>query len=306
MISTECSNYDTLVYVEYDIYYEGQLISNEAIGEFFNTVTVTDEYGHVNPYISTTTFTWLSGNGTPLSNTALYDYAVSNPSSATSGNHFPNTNLGFSHNAVYDDLWLRFIGDRYVNATFVPFRLDGEYKVVYRLWSTSHADDFEDVYTEDNIEHINYGGQSHIGGQNSLVNGSSVNPVIRTLLAIDSITIHVSNAVAEPVADFNAPELAPAIDANEAVIVPEMEVWPNPAPSIVTTFKARVYNMSGEATVTITNFQGKQVYNGNINIDSDNFYFEADVNSLAVGAYIMTVRTNDAVVTKKLVVTVRQ
>ena len=85
-----------------------------------------------------------------------------------------------------------------------------------------------------------------------------------------------------------------------------MEVWPDPAPSIVTTFKARVFNMSGEATVTITNFQGKQVYNGNINIDSDNFYFEADVNGLAVGAYIMTVRTNDAVVTKKLVVTVRQ
>jgi hypothetical protein len=301
MISTECSNYDTLVYVEYDIYYEGQLISNDYIGEYFYTGTYINDYGASKPYISSNTFSWFSGNGTPLSNTSYYNHAVANPNVATNGNHFPNTNLGFSHNAVYDDLWLRFLGDRQVDATLVPFRLNGDYKIVYRLYSTSHADDFEDVYTEDNIEHDNYGQQSHLGGQNGLINGA-----VRKMLAIDSITIHVSNVVAEPVADVPAPELAPAINTQEAVIVPEMEVWPNPAPSIITTFKARVYNMSGDATVTITNFQGKQVYNGNLYIDSDNFYFEADVNSLAVGAYIMTVRTNDAVVTKKLVVTVRQ
>ena len=64
--------------------------------------------------------------------------------------------------------------------------------------------------------------------------------------------------------------------------------------------------MRGNATVTINNFSGKQVYSGEIFIDRDGYYFEADVNSLSVGAYIMTVRTQDAVVTKKLVVTVRQ
>lgn len=300
MISTECADYDTLVYVEYDIYYEGQLISNDAIGEYFHTGNYTDQWGHQTPFISSNTFSWLSGNGTPLTNTTYYNFAVANPNVATNGNHFPNTNLGLGNTNVYDDLWLRFIGDRGVNATLVPFRLDGEYKIVYRLYSTSHADDFEHYYTEDNPAHDNFGTQSHLGGQNALVNGA-----IRKLLAIDSITINVENAVAGP-SETTAPVLAPAISSEENVIVPEMEVWPNPAPSIVTTFKARVYNMSGEATVTITNFAGKQVYSGNINIDSDNFYFEADVNSLAVGAYIMTVRTDDAVVTKKLVVTVRQ
>ncbi len=300
MISTECADYDTLVYVEYDIYYEGQLISNDAIGEYFHTGNYTDQWGHQTPFISSNTFSWLSGNGTPLTNTTYYNFAVANPNVATNGNHFPNTNLGLGNTNVYDDLWLRFIGDRGVNATLVPFRLDGEYKIVYRLYSTSHADDFEHYYTEDNPAHDNFGTQSHLGGQNALVNVA-----IRKLLAIDSITINVENAVAGP-SETTAPVLAPAISSEENVIVPEMEVWPNPAPSIVTTFKARVYNMSGEATVTITNFTGKQVYSGNINIDSDNFYFEADVNSLAVGAYIMTVRTDDAVVTKKLVVTVRQ
>ena len=300
MISTECADYDTLVYVEYDIYYEGQLISNDAIGEYFHTGNYTNEWGQIKPFISSNTFSWLSGNSTPLTNTTYYNFAVANPNVATNGNHFPNTNLGLGNTNVYDDLWLRFIGDRAVDATLVPFRLDGEYKIVYRLYSTSHADDFEHYYTEDNPAHDNIGTQSHLGGQNALVNGA-----IRKLLAIDSITINVENAVAGP-SETTAPVLAPAISSEENVIVPEMEVWPNPAPSIVTTFKARVYNMSGEATVTITNFTGKQVYSGNINIDSDNFYFEADVNSLAVGAYIMTVRTDDAVVTKKLVVTVRQ
>ena len=300
MISTECSNYDTLVYVEYDIYYEGQLISNDAIGDYFHTGNYINEYGFVKPYISSNEFGWFSGDGTALSNISYYNHAVANPNVATNGNHFPNTNLGLSNTNVYDDLWLRFIGDRKVNATLVPFRLDGEYKIVYRLYATNHADDFEHFYTEDNPTHANVGQTSHLGGQNALINGAT-----RSLLAIDSIIINVENAVAGP-SETPAPALAPAISAEENVIVPEMEVWPNPAPSIVTTFKARVFNMSGDATVTITNFQGKQVYHGDIYIDSDNFYFEADVNSLAVGAYIMTVRTNDAVVTKKLVVTVRQ
>ena len=81
-----------------------------------------------------------------------------------------------------------------------------------------------------------------------------------------------------------------------------MEVWPNPAPAITTTLKARVHNMSGEATVTLTNLSGKQLYADKINIDNDNYYFEFGVNNLSVGTHVMTVRTGDAIITKKVVV----
>lgn len=306
MISTECNNVDTLVYVEYDIYFNDQIISNDSIGEFFATSHVTDQYGNTYPYISTNTFHWLSGDGTNRSNTSLYNYAVANPTTATAGNHFPNTNLGLSNANVYDDLWLHFIGDRKVDVTFVPFRLNGTYKVVYRLYSTSHEDHFMHYYTEDNPDHENYGSNDQfLGGQNALVEGA-----IRKLLAIDSITITVTgenilnSTTPEEQPVVVTPEIAPVLTVDETQVAPDMEVWPNPAPAVTTTLKARVHNMNGEATVTLTSLSGKQVYTGTTYIDNDNYYFEFDVNSLSVGSYIMTVRTNDAIVTKKVIVTI--
>ena len=61
--------------------------------------------------------------------------------------------------------------------------------------------------------------------------------------------------------------------------------------------------MDGEATVTLSTLGGHNVYSSKINIDSDSYYFEFDVNNLSVGTYIMTVRNGDAIVTKKVVVT---
>jgi len=90
------------------------------------------------------------------------------------------------------------------------------------------------------------------------------------------------------------------VDASE--VAPDMEVWPNPAPAITTTLKARVHNMSGEATVTLTSLSGTQIYAGKTFIDNDNYYFEFGVNNLSVGSYILTVRTGDAIITKKVVV----
>ena len=60
--------------------------------------------------------------------------------------------------------------------------------------------------------------------------------------------------------------------------------------------------MSGDATVTLNSLSGTQIYAGKTYIDSDNYYFEFDVNNLSVGSYILTVRTNDAIITKKVVV----
>jgi hypothetical protein len=60
--------------------------------------------------------------------------------------------------------------------------------------------------------------------------------------------------------------------------------------------------MSGNAIVTLTSLTGKQVYSGNIYIDNDNYYFEFNVNNLSVGSYIMTVRTDADVITKKVIV----
>ncbi|MBR3559454.1 MAG: T9SS type A sorting domain-containing protein [Bacteroidales bacterium] len=305
MVGNECYDPDKLVYVEYDIYYKGEdatdytLISNDHIGEYLMTQNYTNVYGHVFPYVTSNAFNWQNGDGSANGNTSYYNYAIANPSVATAGNHFPNTNLGLSNTNVYDDLWMHFLANRPVTKTIVPFRLHGDYKIVYRLYATDHPDDFEHLYLAEGAASDGSDTTMHLGGQNAFMGNL-------TLLAKDSVHIAVTGTDIPNTTpnEFVTPEVAPALVVDETTVAPDMEVWPNPAPAVTTTLKARVHNMAGEATVTLTNLNGKNVYTGKTFVDNDNYYFEFDVNSLSVGSYILTVRTNDAVVTKKVIVTV--
>ena len=137
-----------------------------------------------------------------------------------------------------------------------------------------------------------------MGGHNALNSGANIQ-----LLAMDSVTIHVTGPNYSPVTSSDVlPEVTPGLVVDETQVSPDMEVWPNPAPAITTTLKARVHNMSGEATVTLASLSGTQIYAGKTFIDNDNYYFEFGVNNLSVGSYILTVRTGDAIITKKVVV----
>ena len=297
-VGVDCFAPDSLVFVEYDIYFNGELISNATIGEYLATVTTTPTVGDAQQYVTTNTFDWYATDGNHRVNTSLYNYAVANPDVATAGNHFPNTNLGLgTGHDIFDDLWLSFLAPRQVTKTIVPFRQAGEYKIVYRLKSTSHYQQLNYYYSPTGAPISEL---IPMGGHNALNSGATIE-----LLAMDSVTIHVTGPNYSPVTSSDVlPEVTPGLVVDETQVSPDMEVWPNPAPAVTTTLKARVHNMAGEANVTLTSLSGKQVYNGKTFIDNDNYYFEFDVNSLSVGSYILTVRTNDAIVTKKVIVTV--
>lgn len=299
LIGVDCYTPDQLVYVEYDIYYNDVLIPNANIGDYLNTQHTAATPGHpAKDYVTKNFYEWCATDGTPRSDEILYNYSMANPSIGESGNHFPYSNLGLGtgHNYL-DDLWISFLAERPVKKTFVPFLISGDYKVVYRLYATSNNQQLNEYYSPSCTPITDL---IPIGGHSALASGYT-----QTLLAIDSITIHVGGANLAPSTDPNdepaAPELAPVI-SNVETIAPDMEVWPNPAPAVETTLKARVHNMNGNATVTLTSLTGKQVYTGNIYIDNDNYYFEFNVNSLSVGSYIMTVRTDTDVITKKVIV----
>jgi hypothetical protein len=304
MVNNECYNPDTLVYVEYDFYFNGRKISNDSIDDWYLIPSTYNFHGQSPLWVTSNQIYWEANDHTAKNNIAYYNYAYGDPSIYVSlneygGNHYPNTNMGFSNSNVYDDLWMHFLAGRPVTQEISGFRRQGEYKVVFRLYATSNPNKFYHPYTHTNEDSTQT--MMYIGGSNA-----NSNDAIITLLAMDSIIIDVTGddiidpSVLEP---NNAPELAPELTVDETV-APDMEVWPNPAPATETTLKARVHNMSGNATVTLSNLNGKQVYNGNIYIDNDNFYFEFGVNNLSVGSYIMTVRTHEAVITKKVVVTV--
>ena len=304
MVNNECYNPDTLVYVEYDIYFNDRLISNDSIDDWYLIPSTYNYHGQSPLWVTSNQIFWEANDHTAKNNISYYNYAIGDPSiyvnlNEYGGNHYPNTNMGFSNSNVYDDLWMHYLAGRPVTQEISGFRRQGEYKIVFRLYATSNPNKFYHPYTHTNEDGTTE--MKYIGGSNA-----NANDAIITLLAMDSITIDVTGEdVLEPtvVNPNNAPELAPELSVDETV-VPDMEVWPNPAPATETTLKARVHNMDGNATVTLTNLNGKQVYNGNIYIDNANFYFEFGVNNLSVGSYILTVRTNDAVLTKKVIVTV--
>lgn len=299
MVDRDCYDKDKLVYVEYDFYFKGenddeyQKISNDDRGNYFIESYSSDVYHNIFPWITSNSFNWLNGDGSDNGNTSYLDFTVANPHSISEGNHFPYTNLGLSNDDTYDDLWMHFLDERPVTTVITPFRKHGDYKVVYRLYATSNVDIYQNPYRDEVTGEIRI-----IGGQNSL----SGNPTL-TLLACDSINVEVSGEdIPAPTPNETvAPSVAPSLVVDENV-APTMEVWPNPAPAIQTTLKARVHNMAGNATVTFTNLNGKQVYNGELYIDNDNYYFEFNVTNLSVGTYILTVRTGDAVITKKVIV----
>ena len=291
MVNNECYNPDTLVYVEYDIYFNDRLISNDSIDDWYLIPSTYNYHGQSPLWVTSNQIFWEANDHTAKNNISYYNYAIGDPSiyvnlNEYGGNHYPNTNMGFSNSNVYDDLWMHYLAGRPVTQEISGFRRQGEYKIVFRLYATSNPNKFYHPYTHTNEDGTTE--MKYIGGSNANANDATI-----TLLAMDSITIDVTG---EDV-------LEPTVSVDETV-VPDMEVWPNPAPATETTLKARVHNMAGNATVTLTNLNGKQVYNGNIYIDNANFYFEFGVNNLSVGSYILTVRTNDAVLTKKVIVTV--
>ena len=330
MVNDECLRNDTLVWVEYEFYRNGVALTNRS--PFDNHTPLTAS--HIENYISTVTvgaggassFVWNTKNE--------MDFEVLNPGGSTSqmhdvsyyfgasgysaedfpavdnyyGNHFPYSNLSFlTTTNYYDDLWMHFLARRPVTQTIAPFLSGGEYTVVFKLYATSYRDNWQNPHIDQadgwSIAENTISPRAIDPNGGILIGGHWYARGIPTLLAIDSIHISVDGPDYEPETLPGAPELAPAVTVDASEIAPDMEVWPNPAPAITTTLKARVHNMDGEATVTLSTLGGHNVYSSKINIDSDSYYFEFDVNNLSVGTYIMTVRNGDAIVTKKVVVT---
>ena len=326
-VNDECLKNDTLVWVEYEFYRNGVALTNRSPYDNHTPLTAS----HIENYISTVTVS--QGASSFIWNTKNeMDFQVLNPGGSIGnmhdvsyyfgasgysdvdfpsvdnyyGNHFPYSNLSFlTTTNYYDDLWMHFLAQRPVTQTIAPFLSGGEYTVIFKLYSTTYRDNWQNSHidqaegwsiAENTISPRAISPSGILIGGHWYANGDPC------LIAVDSIHISVDGPDYEPETLPGAPELAPAITVDASEVAPDMEVWPNPAPAITTTLKARVHNMSGEATVTLTSLGGTQIYAGKTFIDNDNYYFEFGVNNLSVGSYILTVRTGDAIITKKVVV----
>jgi hypothetical protein len=332
-VNDECLRNDTLVWVEYEFYRNGVALTNRSPYDNHTPLTET----HIENYISTVTvgaggassFIWNTknemdfqvlnpgGSTSPMHDESYYfgasGYSAEDFPSANNyyGNHFPYSNLSFlSTTNYYDDLWMHFLAQRPITQTIAPFLSGGEYTVIFKLYATTYRDNWQNPHADQadgwSIAENTISPRAIDPNGGILIGGHWYAKGTPTLLAVDSIHISVDGPDYEPETLPGAPELSPNVTVEGSDIAPDMEVWPNPAPAITTTLKARVHNMSGEATVTLNTLSGTQVYSGKAyftNESSNGDYFQFEVVNLNVGTYIMTVRTSDAIITKKVVVT---
>ena len=257
---------DTKVFVTFDIYHNDTLIPASQISNYISTATTT---------VDLTSHTWNTNQYVeyPTSGPVLNAYAFY----TSMQNHYPYFNLSGS-NYYYDWLYLHFLTSRTVTNTVAKFIQDGDYEIHYALYAT------------DGSELNNY---YNAGGVSKKIGGQDFHGA--TLLASDVFTIHVNSSSA--VAENEAPE-APSVEpiASE----PTVKLYPNPTSDNV---NVRVEGISGQTTIRISTLTGKTVAHRAISIDN-NFSIETfNVSDLTPGVYVLQIVNDDAVISRKLVIT---
>ena len=283
-VENPCYNDDTLVYVTFDIYHNDTLINNNTIGNYLTNTNIPGSYTEFwNTSIAFPFEYGGAGHHTTVTTLTRYNKAQGGAIESYD-NHFPNSTF-FAGGSTFDDVYLHFLANNVYTQTVRPFRIPGEYKIIYTIYSTSNTNTYAYPYyngTDDNI----------IGGYNSLVASA-----IKSLLAQDSIMITVDGyaVVTLPV---EAPALAPTtpIYAEQ----PTLKIYPNPTSSEV---NAEIVGLTGETTIQIVNLTGSVLASEKVNIPATGTYtYRSTAANLAPGIYFMYIINDNATLSKKLVV----
>lgn len=293
MISAPCTNGNDLVFVTFDFYHNDQLIPNDSIGVYFKE----EEQGMGSNYqkwMSTDYIEWLTYDLHPMNAETHYDYAQANfGSTLNEGNHFPYKNLA-GGNFIYDDVFLHFLNNREVSKTVSPALRSGEYKIIYRLYSTDNYNLHGDLYY--NPDTTNAAGNHNfiIGGHNSIASGSHL-----TELVVDTLKFTVTG---EDLHYTPSPAVEPEPEPIFNVVdEPTVKVYPNPTSGDV---YANIEGFEGAAVVRIVTLAGKVVSEETISATKAATYtYHRQTADLTPGVYFLSVQSGEAKISKKLVVT---
>ena len=286
-----CFNEDTLVYVTFDIYHNDTLIDNNTIGNYLTNAAIPNSYNEF--WNTSIEFSYQYGSAishTTSSPLTRYNKAQAGVTNQYD-NHFPYTKVYGS--ATFDDFYLHFLADNVYTQTIRPFRLPGEYKIIYRLYATSNTNTHGYPYYSESIDASQYANQSRIiGGWNSLVEGA-----IQTLLNIDSIMITVTGEdYSGAVADNPAPAPMTPTYGDDATL----NIYPNPTTDDI---NAEITGITGETTIQIVNLTGSVLSTDKVNIPATGKYlYRSSAKNLAPGVYFMYIINDSATLSKKLVV----
>lgn len=305
--SVELSNcdypVDTMVYLEVRLYHNGNLMwkdmnfssPHHVDSCIFSQIPPYwfDASTH-NPWYITDLINWRSSKPSlhEMSNVSYYEYTPI-PETALridGGFHYPhNSFVTVQTTNLFDCLYLHFLLNRPIYTAVAPFKKAGEYKIVYQLYSTSNDDRFENLYYNDTLD-----ANLHIGGHYFKRAGS-----LLTLLAVDTLVIHVTgeNAV-------TAPSPAPSVTSTGTGSgTATMRLYPNPV-TIDRSVSVVVDGMEGSSILMISDLSGKVLTRENIKIPSGITYKHTQtISDYSPGIYFVTLKSENATITRKLVIT---
>ncbi len=268
-VDTKCyTALDTKVFVNFYIYHDGVLIPASEISQYLTTPTTTIN-GVTHSWNTNQYGEFTSGDGS----STRTDYAFY----TTMVNHYPHSNLGGA-SYDFDWLYLHFVSSRFFTNTMAQFLQTGDYEIHYELYATDGSE-------------INYYYQD--GGLTQKIGGH--NYVGATLLTSDVFTIHVDDGPAYD--NTEAPEIPEVLNISDE---PTVKLYPNPTTDKV---NVRIEGMSGNAVVKITTLTGKTVAQKSINIASKSVVEHFDVSEFTPGVYVLQIVSDDAVISRKLVIT---
>ncbi len=287
-----CFNDDTLVYVTFDIYHNDTLIDNATIGDYLSNAQLSGNYNEF--WNTSIEFSFEYGSAiTHNTQSPITRYNKAQAGATTTyDNHFPYSTI-FASSNTYDDFYLHFLADNVYTQTIRPFRIPGEYKIIYKLYATSNTNTSNYVYYSESIDADEYPTQSRIiGGYNALVASA-----IQTLLATDSLMITVEGENTSSIAIVE-PTIAPVTPTNTDE--PTMNIYPNPTAS---DFTVEINGLTGETTIQIVNLTGSVLSADKVNIPATSKYvYRNSAENLAPGVYFMYIINDNATLSKKLVV----
>lgn len=271
-VDTKCySDLDTKVFVNFYVYHNGVLIPNSEISQYLTTSNTTIQ-GSNHAWNTNQAAPYTSGDGS-ANRTDMAFYL-------TMANHYPHSNFGGS-SYDFDWLYLHFVNSRYFTNTISQFLQTGDYEIHYELYACDGSE-LNIYYKEPGMTE-----SKKIGGHNY------AEPL--TLLTTDVFTIHVDDGPAYD--NVEAPEI---VNLDPISDEPTVKLYPNPTSDNV---NVRIEGVSGQTTIRITTLTGKKVAERTTNLNAKVAVENFNVEDLTPGVYVMQIVNDEAIISRKLVIT---
>ena len=174
---------------------------------------------------------------------------------------------------------------RATTLAFTQFRTEGEYMVTVALSGRTPGNQRNEAgYPMTECSAL-------VGGNSSSLTG--------TVYAVDTVYFSINGSMTAP-----QPVVSPMegiVSGNSVGVVPSANVYPNPAREFV---QVELRGFEGETSIMLSNSDGKVLHTLNVDIaDTESTpIIKINTSDFAQGIYMVTARSKDVVVTKRVVI----